>query len=397
MKSALSRRQLLRYGSAGMGAAVLTACGSAPKTPVVVNPVNKPSTTHHVARGGNQLLRIFACSGFLDKAERIQTGVSRLQACGFQVTNAEAAYRRYQRFAGADHQRIQDLQAVAQGQVATPKVLLGARGGYGAIRLLPHINWDGLGARMREQGTILMGYSDVCAVQLALLAQTKVPSFAGPMLYSEFGSPNPSSYTMQNFIDATTKPQNTVSVGQIQAHSTNVNGIFWGGNLSVLQSLAGTPYMPDISGGILFLEDVNEQPYRIERALQTLHLAGILKKQQAIVLGDFRMGNIRDSYDPSYNLSSVVQAIQNTAKIPVFTGFPFGHITNKVTMPLGAQADLRSLSNGGYQITFNDYPVLNSNGLNLNQLLPQPAFDGLDFINGVVNNNQQESQIIEAE
>ena len=389
----VSRRQLLRYGSAGVGAAVLSACGTPSQPPVVVEPIKSRPTSTQSGRGDNQLLRIFACSGFLDNTERTNTGVSRLGACGFQVSNAEAAYRRYQRFAGADFQRVQDLQAVAEGRVATPKVLLGARGGYGAIRLLPQINWDGLGGRMREQGTLLMGYSDVCAVQLALLAQTKVPSFAGPMLYSEFGSPNPSTYTMQSFIDGTTQAQHTVSVGQIQARSVNVNGTFWGGNLSVLQSLAGSPYMPNINGGILFIEDVNEQPYRIERALQTLHLAGILKKQQAIVLGDFRMGNIRDAYDPSYNLSSVVQTIQSAVNIPVLTGFPFGHISNKVTMPLGAHADIRSSSNGGYQITFSDYPVLNSQGLNLAQLLPQPVFDGLDFIGGHTTSNQ-DAQII---
>ena len=395
LENTLSRRQLMRIGGAGLGAAVLTACGST-QTPVVVDPVKTRPTKPQPSRGGNPLLRIFACSGFLDKTERINTGVNRLNACGFQVSNAEAAYRRYQRFAGADYQRVQDFQDVATGRVATPKVLLGARGGYGAIRLLPQINWDGLGGRMREQGTLLMGYSDVCAIQLALLAQTGVPSFAGPMLYSEFGSPNPSPFTMQNFIDGTTQAEHTVSVGQIQARDVNISGQFWGGNLSVLQSLAGTPYMPDINGGILFIEDVNEQPYRIERALQTLHLAGILKKQQAIVFGDFRMGNIRDAYDSSYTLSSVMQTLQSVTKIPILTGFPFGHISNKVTMPLGAQAQIRSTPNGGYQVTFSHYPVLNAQGLNLAQLLPQPTFDGLDFIGGHTGANQ-DSQIIEAE
>lgn len=396
LDNTLSRRQLMRIGGAGLGAAVLTACGST-QTPVVVDPVKTRPTKPQPGRGGNTLLRIFACSGFLDKSERVNTGVNRLNACGFQVSNAEAAYRRYQRFAGADYQRVQDLQDVATGRVATPKVLLGARGGYGAIRLLPQINWDGLGGRMREQGTLLMGYSDVCAIQLALLAQTGVPSFAGPMLYSEFGSPNPSTFTMQNFIDGTTQAEHTVSVSQIQARDVNISGQFWGSNLSVLQSLAGTPYMPNINGGILFIEDVNEQPYRIERALQTLHLAGILKKQQAIVFGDFRMGNIRDAYDSSYTLSSVMQTLQSATKVPVLTGFPFGHISNKVTMPLGAQAQIRSTPNGGYQVRFSDYPVLNAQGLNLAQLLPQPTFDGLDFIGGHAAGAAQDSQIIEAE
>ena len=100
----LNRRQLMRFGGAGLGAAVLSACGTN-KTPVVVDPI-KPHPKPQPGRGGNQLLRIFASSGFLDKSERVNTAVSRLNACGFQVTNAEAAYRRYQRFAGSDFQRV---------------------------------------------------------------------------------------------------------------------------------------------------------------------------------------------------------------------------------------------------------------------------------------------------
>ncbi len=92
--------------------------------------------------------------------------------------------------------------------------------------------------------------------------------------------------------------------------------ILWGGNLSVLASLASTPYMPDIDGGILFLEDVGEQPYRIERMLNTLYLSGILKKQRAIVFGNFRMEKIRDVYDPSYDFSAVANHVSRTAKIP---------------------------------------------------------------------------------
>lgn len=161
----------------------------------------------------------------------------------------------------------------------------------------------------------------------------------------------------------------------------NIDGILWGGNLSVLASLAGSPYIPQIKGGILFLEDVAEQPYRIERMFYTLLLAGILKNQQAIVLGDFRMGNLRDSYDNSYNLSSIANSIARAVNIPVYTGFPFGHISNKNTFPLGAYAQLRP-NNGGYQITFSGYPTLNTTTLNLNSLMfPTPNSTLVDDTN----------------
>ncbi len=292
---------------------------------------------------------------------------------GFVISNHQAAYRRFQRFAGSDAERIADLQDIATGKIATPKVLMGVRGGYGAARLLPHIDWASLGARMQEVQTLLFGFSDVTAIQLALLAQSITPSFAGPMLYSEFAKTPLDAYTMDSFIRTTTSQSVTVNVPNYQTSSVpNVDGVLWGGNLSVLVSLVGTPYMPNIQGGLLFLEDVGEQPYRIERMLQTLHLAGILKKQRAIILGDFRMGNIRDVYDSSYTLNSVAQTISRVAGISVLTDFPFGHIAHKTTFPLGAQAALRGNSAGGYQITFSGYPTLNAASLNLSALLPPP-------------------------
>ncbi|MCU9889195.1 LD-carboxypeptidase, partial [Neisseria gonorrhoeae] len=163
-----------------------------------------------------------------------------------------------------------------------------------------------------------------------------------------------------------------VDVPYIQRADVETEGTLWGGNLSVLASLAGTPYMPDIDGGILFLEDVGEQPYRIERMLNTLYLSGILKKQRAIVFGNFRMGNIRDVYDPSYDFSAVAKHISRTAKIPVLTGFPFGHISDKITFPLGANARIRMNGNGGYLVAFEGYPTLDASALTLDTLLPPP-------------------------
>ena len=378
MHFTLSRRYLLQTSLIAAGSGVLAACGSSSKpqlqTPTPANPQPQTPPATPLRTQGDNTMRIFASSGFCEDSSRIQTGLDRLAQAGFSITNHTAAYRRFQRFAGSDFERIADFQDVATGRVPTPKVLMGTRGGYGAARLLPHIDWSNLGARMREQQTLLFGFSDVTAIQLALLAQSGMPSFAGPMLYSEFAKPQPSLYTMDSFIRTTTSASTTVVVSAYQTlRVKDADGILWGGNLSVLASLAGSPYMPKIQGGILFIEDVAEQPYRIERMLQTLHLAGILKSQQAIVLGDFRMGNIRDVYDSSYDLTNVSQVIARATGVPVYTGFPFGHVANKTSFPLGARAQLRGNSAGGYQITFSDYPTLNAAALNLKAgLLPQP-------------------------
>lgn len=379
-----SRRSFIKASAAAAGAGILTACGSGGTThpssqsTQQAKPVQPKRT--YPARSGDNVLRVVAPSGFAENASRTETGLTRLYNAGFTVTNQQAGYRRYQRFAGTDSERIADFQDIALGKVSTPKVLMGLRGGYGAVRILPHIDFARLGAKMRERGTLFFGFSDLCAVQLALLAKGNMPSFAGPMVYSEFGKPEPSTYTMDSFIRGTTNAQNTISVHAVQRRQFNAEGTLWGGNLSVLASLAGSPYMPDIQGGILFLEDVGEQPYRIERMLQTLHLAGVLSKQRAIIFGDFRMGTIRDVYDSSYDFTSVVNNVSRITKVPVLTGFPFGHITNKATFPLGAHAQIRSGSDGGYSVTFSGYPTLNASGLMLDTLLPQITYEPVNVI-----------------
>lgn len=388
-----SRRGFLRAGAAFAGAGLLQACGSTQKpsvTPVSASKVLKPSN------GNLNSMRIFACSGFGESTSRSDLAAQRLATAGFVVSNQQAYVRRYQRFAGSDAERAADLQDVAAGRVQVPKVLMGLRGGYGAMRILPLVNWPTLGARMREQGTLLFGYSDVTAVQLALLAQGQMCSFAGPMLYSEFGKPQMSEFTTRSFIDNSCNPAMSVVVPAMQNYQVRVEGVLWGGNLSVLSALVGSPYMPQVEGGILFIEDVGEQPYRIERMLQTLYLSGILKRQQAIVLGNFRMGAIRDVYDSSYTFNAVVQTMARLMRIPVLTGFPFGHTTDKVTFPLGARASLHSTSDGGYQIDFRDYPVLNASVLALNTLIPQPpAAEGL--LNEIIGAPVSESPSSETE
>ncbi|MDO4696718.1 MAG: LD-carboxypeptidase [Neisseria sp.] len=377
MSIQLTRRQLLGSSTAIVGTSLLQACttpSSSPSPTTATSPQPSqimPTHSRHNPNSSETVLRIIASSGFGGDYSRNETAFSRLHHAGFTVTNQQAAYRRHQRFAGTDAERITDFQDIVQSRTSMPKVIMAYRGGYGAQRLLPHIDFASLGAKMREHGTLFFGFSDVCALQLALLAKGKMLSFAGPMVYSEFGKPQPSTYTMNSFIQGTTNPQNTITVSTIQRSDVNTDGILWGGNLSVLAALSGSPYLPDIKGGILFLEDVGEQPYRIERMLQTLLLAGILQKQKAIVMGDFRMSGIRDVYDSSYDFSTVAHTISRAAKIPVLSGFPFGHISNKATFPLGAHAAIRSTSDGGYSITFNHYPTLNKTALNLDFLLPQ--------------------------
>ena len=365
-KTKISRRQLL---AAATGSVILTACQAVPE-------INESATSEQpqdkiiVKPDSYNSVHLFASSGYAQDHSRIELGINRLSQAGFSLANINAAYRRYQRFAGSDDERANDLIPIANGALPTPKMLLGLRGGYGAMRFLPDINWASLGDRMKERGTLLFGFSDVCAIQLALLAQGKMMSFAGPMLYSEFGKPQAPEYTFQSFVNGMSNDTITVEVPSFTGKNLNLEGVFWGGNLSVLVSLIGTPYFPQIDGGILFLEDVGEQPYRLDRMFQQLALSGCLKKQQAIVLGNFRMNSKNtDIYDASYDLPTVIADLRRIAKIPVLLDFPFGHIVNKTTFPLGAVAKLTS--NGErYTVEFSGYPRLDPERLNLNALLP---------------------------
>lgn len=367
----LNRRQFL---GAMAGTLALSACATKPQ------PVKKTTKTMpkekkmiFVNPDADNTIHLFAPSGYVADGSRIELGLQRLAEAGFAVSNITAAYRRSQRFAGTDQERAADLQSLATGKVPMPKMLLGLRGGYGAARILPLVDWASLGARMKERGTLLMGFSDVCAVQLALLAQGNMMSFSGPMLYSEFGKPERPEYTMQNFVSAVSNKPLTISTTSANARYFQIEGPFWGGNLSVLASLIGTPYFPDVAGGILFLEDVSEQPYRIDRMLQQLALSGCLKKQQAIILGNFRLPKNADVYDAAYDFPMVISYWQRKLGIPILQNFPFGHVLNKTTFPLGAVAKVQGFGDG-YSVTWNDYPTLNADKLNLNALLAPPVY-----------------------
>ncbi|HZZ11670.1 MAG TPA: muramoyltetrapeptide carboxypeptidase [Paraburkholderia sp.] len=304
----------------------------------------------------HRTIELIAPSGYPHDAEILHRAVQRLHAQGHRVEGVEAARRRYQRFAGTDGERAADLNRLADPSRDLPDIVLAVRGGYGASRILHGLDYEGLQRRLVDQPVALVGHSDFTAVQLALLARAGVKTFGGPMLMSDFGAENLSEFTMQHFWSALTNPTMTVTSHVPQAQSADVSGTLWGGNLAVLASLVGTPYMPPVQGGILFLEDVNEQPFRIERMIYQLHLSGILAQQQAVVLGDFSGGKPYD-YDNGYDLHAMIEQMRGVIGIPLITGLQFGHVPNMLTLPVGADAHLVADSRG-FRLTLSNYPCL---------------------------------------
>ena len=323
--------------------------------------------------------RLFASSNVGGSDERNQLALDRVACAGFKVKNPAITNRQYLRFAGTDSQRASDFQNLATGAIAAPKLLLGVRGGYGAMRILPMVDWVTLGRIMKERGTILAGFSDVTAIQCALLAKGSMSSLAAPMLYSEFGKTAPDKVSCQQFVEALTNPNLVINISDasltshqlpvilIKGEPKPLTGTIWGGNLSVVSALAGSEYLPRIDGGIVFLEDVGEQAYRIERMLYDLYLAGVFKNQQAIVFGALS-GAGEDSYDKRYDVATVIRQLHELTGLPIYSGMPFGHIGKKHSFPLGATCQISADTVGGYQLAFTDYPTIEADAIQVEGL-----------------------------
>lgn len=292
--------------------------------------------------------------------EALVRGVERLRRSGCRVTGEQCALRRHQRFAGTDAERAADINALADPDTSLPDIVMAVRGGYGAHRLLAHLDYAGLHERLSGSPCIIVGHSDITALSLALLARADLVTFAGPMLAYDFGGQTASNFTLDAFNKVIRASARVVRwQGRAQPAAVNATGRLWGGNLATVCSLLGTPYLPDIHRGLLFLEDVFEPVYRLERFLYQLKLAGVLDRQNAIVLGDFS-GYRADEYDQDYDLGAVVRHLRTMTDVPVVTHLPFGHCRDKLTLPVGARAHLRVDQAGKTELAFTGYPYLDT-------------------------------------
>jgi muramoyltetrapeptide carboxypeptidase len=272
-----------------------------------------------------------------------------------------------QRFAGDDTERLLSIERAA---ASGADVALISRGGYGLSRSLPLINYKAV-AKSVERGMLWVGLSDFTAFSAALHAKTGAVTWAGPALCADFGCGDNAeghdnapddimeacfddlvegvcegagwslpSTDLKNAIHSIAPTAgSTVSKGQFPLKVSKINGPLWGGNLAMLTSLLGTPYLPPIKKGILWFEDVAEHPYKIERMLlQWLH-SGILAQQKAIVFGQFSSYKLTP-HDKGFKLQTVVDRLRSHLKIPVLTGLPFGHVPTKVCLPFGVNTQL---------------------------------------------------------
>jgi len=300
-------------------------------------------------------VRLLAPSGYPHDRDAMARGVARLREVGCEVERLDVLERTELRYAGSDAERAADLNALATLDTL-PDIALAIRGGYGATRLLEHLHYDALRELLAGEPMLLVGHSDFTAVQMALHARSGLVSFGGPMLGPDFGAADFSAFTWNHFWRTVGAAQGSAEWDCGEAAACDVQGPLWGGNLAMLCSLLGTPYFPSIEGGILFVEDVSEPPFRIERLLYQLHLSGVLARQRALLLGDFTLYR-PSAYDNGYGLEAGFAQLRQFAGIPVIAGLPFGHAPDKFTLPFGAPARLR-VANGRAALSFAEYPHL---------------------------------------
>jgi muramoyltetrapeptide carboxypeptidase len=293
---------------------------------------------------------IVAPSGCEPDPRAVERGIARLEAHGCRVHNYYDHGAIHQRFGGTEAARLTALYAAAEHPEVD--IVVAVRGGYGLTRLMPAIDFE----RLAAGGKLFVGYSDLTALQMGLYTKTGMLSYAGPFVASDFGAPEPDPFTLDQFWSCLAGPTHTIIETAAGNPRVETCGTIWGGNLALLASLLGTEWFPRIDDGILFVEDIAEHPYRVERMLLQLHQAGVLARQQALVLGDFS-GYRLGPTDNGYDFQAMLDYLRKTLPIPIITGLSFGHIPRRVTIPFGAQATLVS-DELGFRLTMSGYPTL---------------------------------------
>lgn len=305
-------------------------------------------------------IHLIAPSGASPDMRSPESALAWLKQHGVIVSNSSCTQRVFERFAGKDEERLNEINAITK--LDPSQIVMSVRGGYGLQRLLDGIDWKQIAIAVK-QGLQICGHSDFTGFHMGLLAKTGAISLAGPMLnydfgpLNEFGEPeSPSNFTWQHFETAVQSRRFSIAVPDQQSFagnidfSQNISGMLWGGNLTVMTTLLATPYFPSakqVQGGVLFLEDINEHPYRIERMLLQLLEAGVLHTQKAIILGHFNQYRLYE-VDRGYQLESAIRFIRERLDktIPILTGLPFGHVKDKLTLPVGAQVNLQASMKG---------------------------------------------------
>ena len=275
--------------------------------------------------------------------QELHIAMDLVRSLGFIAKPSANLFSRTQYLAGTDKQRADDLNAM----FADPEVdaIFCVRGGYGSGRLLRYLDYDMIAANPK----VILGYSDITAILNAIYLRTGLITFHGPIAGGNF-----SDYTYDQYNRVLVEPTSTTEIGNPPVFETRPGVVDWenrltpivsgsaeghlvGGNLSLVVTLLGTPFEPNFDGAILFLEDVSEPPYSVDRMLTHLWMTGKLERVAGIVLGKFT----DDDYDSNtFSMEQVIRDRFEPLGIPTLRGTMIGHIEDKTVVPIGIQARL---------------------------------------------------------
>jgi muramoyltetrapeptide carboxypeptidase len=274
------------------------------------------------------------------KHDRLENGICYLENLGYKVKLGKSVYHQHGYLAGRDRERADDINKMFRDRRV--KAIFCIRGGYGTPRLLPLLDYHAI----RANPKIFAGYSDITALQLAMLRHAGLVTFSGPMVAAEMGK-GIDPFTEENFWRVLTHPEPFGELarpagGQYQLIARGkVSGPLLGGCLSLIVCLVGTPHFPNVKGSIFCVEELGEAPYRVDRMLVQLREAGILQR-----LGGFVLGQMTDCVptdnEPSQTLDDLMRDFIAPLKIPAIAGLDYGHVDVKYTLPLGIRAELNA-------------------------------------------------------
>lgn len=272
-------------------------------------------------------------------------GIAYLSQLGYRVVEADHVLDQRGYLAGSDAARAGDVNAMFRDP--TIDAIICSRGGYGTARLLPYLDY----AALRRHPKIFVGYSDITALNLAIWQQCRLVTFSGAMVAVEMGK-GIAPFTEHHFWRMLTRPEPIGLLTNPEGspihiyHPGKASGVLLGGCLSLINVLLGTPFCPDFRNAILFIEDIDEEPYRVDRYLAQLKLAGILDQVAGIVVGQFTDCGPRDPEKPTLSLNEIFDDYLSPLKVPIITNFAYGHDTIKHIMPIGVEAELDTEQGG---------------------------------------------------
>lgn len=289
----------------------------------------------HLKKG--DLIGLISPASSPDNLEKINQGVKYFERLGYRVVVGKNVGRFRGYLAGTDDERVNDLHSMFAHKDV--KAIFCIRGGYGSIRLLDKINFN----LIKRNPKIFVGYSDITSLQLAIFQKTGLVTFSGPMATVDFaGEVNPFTEEVFWRMVTSTKPFGKFRNPDNQKISClskgKAQGILLGGNLSLVVSLLGTSYIPKFDRSILFLEEVEEKPYRIDRFFAQMKLAKIFDKVSGIILCNFTDCEETDLNKKSLTLNDVIGDYFEKLNKPVVYNLVYGHINPKNTIPIGVKA-----------------------------------------------------------